>query len=85
MKTINFSPGSCFVAKIIDVKPNYITILLEDGQNVCAKIKNNGLPQVRIGDSAAFIVKENAGGKIFIELIKDENVTKKRNVLDVRV
>ena len=62
------APGEIFAAEILDIQPGAITLKLEDG-NLTAK--SLSVPDARIGDRAMFMVKENRGGQIALEFMRD--------------
>ena len=60
--------GEGFIARVVDIRPDYVTIQLQDGGFF--SFKSLVLPNARIGEDAAFIVKENIKGKIQLEMTK---------------
>lgn len=81
-KVIALQPGDKFFATIQDVQPTMIKLLLENGENLLAR--SQVYPDARIGEQAAFLVKENNRGQILLELIKTGD-NEKRNTFDMRV
>ena len=83
-KIIALQPGDKFYATIQDVQPTLIKLLLENGESLEAR--SQVYPDARIGEQAAFMVKDNQRGQILLELVKTgESESKKRNTFDMRV
>ena len=81
-KIIALQPGDKFYAIIQDVQPTMIKLLLENGESLSARPQVH--PDARIGEQAAFMVKENNRGHILLELVKTGE-SEKRNTFDMRV
>jgi hypothetical protein len=81
-KIIALQPGDKFYAIIQDVQPTMIKLLLENGESLSAR--SQVYPDARIGEQAAFMVKENNRGQILLELVKTGK-SEKRNTFDMRV
>jgi len=81
-KIIALLPGDKFYATIQDVQPTMIKLLLENGERLSAR--SQVYPDARIGEQAAFMVKENKHGQILLELVK-KGESEKRNTFDMRV
>jgi hypothetical protein len=81
-KIIALQPGDKFYALIQDVQPTMIKLLLENGESLMAR--SQVYPDARIGEQAAFMVKDNQQGKIMLELVKTGE-SDKRNTFDMRV
>ena len=83
--------GEGFIARVVDIRPDYVTIQLQDGG--VFSFRSLVLPNARIGEDAAFIVKENVKGKIQLEMTKADvnfedllmNESKKYRYFDMRV
>ncbi len=63
--------GDKFDGTIVDIKQNSVTLKLDDNSVINAKSLIN--PDLRIGERAAFTVKENNSGQILVEIAKTEN------------
>lgn len=61
-------PGEKFTAKIVDIKPDTVSLLLND--NSVLNARSLIVPDMRIGQDASFIVKENNSGQIILEMVK---------------
>ena len=81
-KVIALQPGDKFFATIQDVQPTMIKLSLDNGESLSARSQVH--PDARIGEQAAFIVKENNRGQILLELVKTGDKTN-RNTFDMRV
>jgi len=81
-KIIALQAGDKFYATIQDVQPTMIKLLLENGENLSARSQVH--PDARIGEQAAFMVKENNRGQILLELVKTGEGGA-RNTFDMRV
>jgi len=83
--------GEGFIAQVVDIRPDYVTIKLQNGG--LFSFKSLVLPNARIGEDAAFIVKENIKGKIQLEMTKAKaniddilnGTDKKHRYFDMRV
>lgn len=83
--------GDRFIASVVDIRPDYVTIRLQNGG--LFSFKSLVLPNARIGEDAAFIVRENINGKIQLEMAKaasnsrdfDETDQKKHRYFDMRL
>ena len=81
-KIIALQPGDKFYATIQDVQPTMIKLLLENGESLSARSQVH--PNARIGEQAAFMVKDNQRGQILLELVKHGD-SEKRDAFDMRV
>ena len=81
-RIIALQPGDKFYATIQDVQPTMIKLLLENGESLSAR--SQVYPDARIGEQAAFMVKDNQRGHIMLELVKTGE-SEKRNTFDMRV
>ena len=81
-RIIALQPGDKFYATIQDVQPTMIKLLLENGESLSAR--SQVYPDARIGEQAAFKVKDNQRGHIMLELVKTGE-GEKRNTFDMRV
>ena len=82
-RVIALQPGDKFIATIQDVQPTMIRLLLENGESLNAR--SQVYPDARIGEQAAFMVKENKRGQILLELVKTGEGGEKRNTFDMRL
>jgi len=62
--------GDKFEGTVVDIKQNSVSLMLGDNNVINAKALVN--PDLRIGEKASFIVKENNAGQIFVEISKTE-------------
>ena len=80
----DFLPGDCFLADILDIAPGIVTLEFADGEAMT--VRSLILPDARIGERRRFIVTENAGGQILLEMLKaGEETGTSRRAIDVRV
>ena len=79
---IALQPGDKFFATIQDVQPTMIKLLLENGESLSAR--SQVYPDARIGEQAAFMVKDNQRGQILLELVKTSE-SEERHTFDMRV
>ncbi len=81
----DLTKGEKFTARVIDIRPDTVTIELATGESLTAK--SLILPDARIGEAATFMVKDNAKGKISLEMVREgeDNSKSGDNVLEERI
>ena len=65
---VELMPGQSFSAEILDIKPGAVTLKMGDGMPLTAR--SMVVPDARIGDQAAFMVRETKPGQIMLEFLR---------------
>lgn len=65
--------GDRFMATIVDIKPDSVSLRLSD--NTIVNAKSLFIPEARIGQEAVFLVKENSSDQIFLEMEKQSGTS----------
>lgn len=71
--------GDKFGGLITDIKPESVSVKLSDGSVLNAKTA--GMTDLRIGEQAEFVVKNNESGKITVEIAKGSSESKINSIV----
>jgi len=64
---MQLTPGEVFSAEILDIQPGVVTLKIGESQLAARTLAS---PDARIGDKAAFVVRNNTPGQILLEFLR---------------